>query len=146
MNFLKHPNLTRSKSGVFKPNPKYVYHVSPEGASLLNVEPRSTSQALQYSHCRAAMNEEMSVISKIDTWILVPSFAKYNLIGNKWVFKVKRHHDGTVHKCKAQLVTKGFHQQLFISVWLLLPQNNGIFVNLRSIIPFLMGILKKLCL
>ena len=50
MNFLKQPNLTRSKNGVFKPNSKYAYHASAEGASQLNVEPRSASQALQSDH------------------------------------------------------------------------------------------------
>ena len=53
----------------------------------------------------------MGALSKNDTWILVPPSAKYDLIGNKWVFRVKRHPDGTVHKYKVRLVAKGFHQQ-----------------------------------
>ena len=33
-------------------------------------------------------------------------------IGCKWVFRVKQNPDGSVHKYKAWLVAKGFHQQV----------------------------------
>ncbi len=34
-----------------------------------------------------------------------------NLVGCKWVYKIKRNADGLVTQYKAQLVAKGFHQQ-----------------------------------
>jgi hypothetical protein len=34
-----------------------------------------------------------------------------NLVGYKWVFRVKRWADGSIERYKACLVAKGFHQQ-----------------------------------
>ena len=34
-----------------------------------------------------------------------------NLVGCKWVYKIKRNADGLVTQYKARLVAKGFHQQ-----------------------------------
>ena len=33
-----------------------------------------------------------------------------NVVGNKWVFRVKHNIDGNFQRCKARLVAKGFHQ------------------------------------
>ena len=45
-----------------------------------------------------------------NTWELVPFSPDINLIGCKWVFRVKYNSDGSVLKHKAQLVAKGFLQ------------------------------------
>jgi hypothetical protein len=34
----------------------------------------------------------------------------YNLVDYKWIFKVKRHVDGSIEHYKARLVAKGFNQ------------------------------------
>lgn len=41
---------------------------------------------------------------------MVPLPANKEVIGCKSIFKVKENPDGTVHKYKARLVIKGFHQ------------------------------------
>lgn len=43
---------------------------------------------------------------------MVPPPPNVNLIGSRWVFKIKRLPDGSFDQCKAQLVAKGFHQVL----------------------------------
>jgi hypothetical protein len=34
-----------------------------------------------------------------------------NIVGCKWVFRLKRKADGSIDRHKARLVAKGFHQQ-----------------------------------
>jgi hypothetical protein len=60
---------------------------------------------------RQAMNLEFDALLQNQTWTLVPSHPSQNLIGCKWVFRVKRKADGSVERHKARLVAKGFHQQ-----------------------------------
>ena len=36
-------------------------------------------------------------------------------MGNKWVFRIKQHPDGSIARYKARLVSRGFHQQLGIN-------------------------------
>lgn len=42
---------------------------------------------------------------------MVPSPKTGNVIGCKWVFRIKRKPDGSIDKYKARLVAKGFHQR-----------------------------------
>jgi hypothetical protein len=57
------------------------------------------------------MNLEFDALLQNQTWTLVPSHPSQNIIGCKWVFRVKRKADGSVERHKARLVAKGFHQQ-----------------------------------
>jgi hypothetical protein len=57
------------------------------------------------------MNSEFDALLKNHTWSLVPPNSSQNQIGCKWVFRIKRHADGSVERYKARLVAKGFHQQ-----------------------------------
>lgn len=57
------------------------------------------------------MQKEFQALQQNNTWTLVPSSHDQNVIGCKWVFKVKQKADGTIERYKARLVAKGFHQE-----------------------------------
>ena len=57
------------------------------------------------------MQEEFDAQRRNSTWELVPPSPSQNIIGCRWVYKIKRNTDGTVSHYKAHLVAKGFHQR-----------------------------------
>lgn len=56
------------------------------------------------------MSLEFDALLRNGTWDLVPPDFSQNVVGCKWVYRIKRKPDGTVDKFKARLVAKGFHQ------------------------------------
>ena len=76
-------------------------------------EPRTYREAVRSPHrakWERAMQEELDSIKDNDTFSLVPLPAGRHAIGCKWVFKIKRHADGSVERYKARLVAKGYSQ------------------------------------
>lgn len=57
------------------------------------------------------MLEEFLALLRNKTWILTRLPPGKNLIGNTWVFKLKKHADGSVARHKARLVAQGFSQE-----------------------------------
>lgn len=57
------------------------------------------------------MKSEMDAYQKNKTWELVSKHSSFNVIGYQWVYKVKKHVDGTIAKYKVKLVAKGFNQR-----------------------------------
>ena len=58
------------------------------------------------------MSEELDALVRNDAWELVPPDSVKNIVGCKWIFRIKRLPDGSMERYKARLVTKGFHQRL----------------------------------
>jgi len=56
------------------------------------------------------MLDEINALLHNGTSDLVPHTSSTNLVGCKWVFRIKRNSDDTVARYKARLVAKGFHQ------------------------------------
>ena len=102
-----HPMQTRLKSGISK---KKVALTSTK-PDYLDVEPPSFTIAKALPPWIDAMKEEFSALHRQNTWSLVPATPSMNLVGCKWVYKIKRNADGLVTQYKARLVAKGFHQQ-----------------------------------
>ena len=59
-----------------------------------------------------AMEEELNIIDKNNTWNLVDPPKAKDIIGLNWVYKTKYNEDGSIQKQKARLVAKGYSQQL----------------------------------
>ncbi|XP_017696057.1 uncharacterized mitochondrial protein AtMg00820-like [Phoenix dactylifera] len=80
-------------------------------ASADDSEPTCYTEAVKDPKWRVALNSKFDALLKNGTWSLVPSNASRNVVGCKWVFKMKRNADGSINRYKARLVAKGFHQQ-----------------------------------
>lgn len=73
--------------------------------------PTSYRMAMTDPVWRAAMESEFDPLKKNHTWALVPRPKGVNIVGCKWVFKLKQNPDGSTDKYKARLVARGFTQQ-----------------------------------
>ncbi|XP_071679680.1 uncharacterized protein [Lolium perenne] len=80
------------------------------GVSDPSLEPANHHDALRVPQWRDAMEQEYQALLRNNTWTLVPPPSKVNIIDSKWVFKIKRHSDGSIERYKARLVAKGFKQ------------------------------------
>jgi len=68
-------------------------------------------QASKYPKWQEAMIEEYNALLANETCELVPFHFGQNLVGCKWIFRVKFNSDGYVERYKARLVALGNHQQ-----------------------------------
>ncbi|CAL8178044.1 unnamed protein product [Prunus armeniaca] len=75
------------------------------------VEPENFDEAAQDEAWKKAMENEMNMIEKNQTWELVNRPFNKPIIGVKWVYKNKLNLDGSVQKHKARLVAKGYAQK-----------------------------------
>ena len=56
------------------------------------------------------MESEYNSFLKNNTWDLVPPSEGKNVVGSRWVLKVKRDEDGCIDRFKARLVAQGYSQ------------------------------------
>ncbi|GKV48803.1 hypothetical protein SLEP1_g55595 [Rubroshorea leprosula] len=82
---LTHPMVTRSQDG--------------------------TRKAVRQPEWCTAMAEEYNALLGNNTWDLVPSPPTVNIVGSKWVYRIKQKSDGTIERFKARLVAQGYTQQ-----------------------------------
>ena len=75
---------------------------------LIESEPSSYKEAASQQVWRDAMVEEYSFIMHNDVWKIVPRLEGKFVVGSRWVYKIKQGDDGSVEKCKARFVAKGF--------------------------------------
>jgi len=57
------------------------------------------------------MSAEYNAFVSNGTWELVCPMTATNIVGCKWIFRIKRNSNGSVDRYKARLVAKGFHQR-----------------------------------
>ena len=102
-----HPMTTRAKNGIFKPK---IFLSPTETIFHPLCEPNSFKEAVKVPEWQQAMHLEFEALMSNKTWVLVPPPPNQNIIGCRWVYKLKYKPDGTVERYKARLVAKGFHQ------------------------------------
>lgn len=74
------------------------------------MEPSHFLEAVKHSVWQHAMAEEFAALVKQGTWTLVSPQPHANIIGCQWIYKIKRHSDGSVERYKARLVANGNQQ------------------------------------
>jgi hypothetical protein len=57
------------------------------------------------------MASKFDALQRQHTWSFIPPSHDQNLVGCRWVYKIKCNTDGSVSRYKARLVAKGFHQK-----------------------------------
>jgi hypothetical protein len=54
------------------------------------------------------MCDEIKVLRSNHTWSLVPFHLSMNVVGSRWMYRIKRHVDGSIERYKARLIARGF--------------------------------------
>jgi hypothetical protein len=83
-------------------------------AVTTSIEPETFEEAMASPDARywlAAILDELQSHKQNETWTVVKRNFNMNVIGSKWVFKLKRNEKGEVVRFKARLVAKGFGQE-----------------------------------
>lgn len=83
-------------------------------AKVNDFEPRNYKEAIsckESSNWIKAMEEELQGIERNNTWELVNLPYGARAVGSRWVYKVKKDHEGNVTSLKARLVAQGFSQR-----------------------------------
>ena len=74
-------------------------------------EPIGFEEATRDKKWRNAMDKEIKAIKKNDTWEFATLPTGKNIIGVKWVYKLKKNAKREVERYKARLVVKGYSQR-----------------------------------
>ncbi|KAK9051887.1 hypothetical protein SSX86_028515 [Deinandra increscens subsp. villosa] len=105
----------RTRPPNLRPNPKKTkphnissFHTS---TSDPESEPPSFTIANTDPRWREAMSVEYQALIRNGTWSLVPRVQGKNIVGCKWLYKIKRDPQGNIIRHKARLVAKGYRQQ-----------------------------------
>ena len=96
--------VTRAKAGISKPK---ILHTVVTNDFF---QPSTYKQAMKHPQWLRAMQSEYHALVQNNTWTLTSLPAGANLVGCKWVFKLKYNSDGSLQRYKARLVAKGFQQ------------------------------------
>lgn len=81
-----------------------------QAAHAKTIEPKTLKSALKNPLWVQGMREELQALHQNNTWTLLPRPQNKNLIGSKWVYRIKYKEDGSIDRYKARLVAKGFTQ------------------------------------
>ncbi|OIT32756.1 retrovirus-related pol polyprotein from transposon tnt 1-94 [Nicotiana attenuata] len=103
-----HHMITRSLTGSLKP--RILPSLAASTTSSLT-EPHTFAQAIKHTYWQRAMSNKYTTLLQNHTWTLVPPPPQANIVGSKWIFRIKYKPNGYVDRFKARLVAQGFSQQ-----------------------------------
>lgn len=97
-------------------SPKYLDYGDKEKDDKINVivEPKTFAEVLQDKNKNEwleAMQDDINSMNINETWELVPRQIDKNIIGCKWVFKIKMNEKNEIERYKARLVAQAFSQK-----------------------------------
>ena len=107
----RHHMITRAKHGIFKPKALATETKLCDDDELHLLIPHSAKIAIAIPVWKCAMTAEFLALLRNKTWTLVFLPPGKNLIGCTWVFRLKKHADGSIARHKARLVAQGFAQE-----------------------------------
>ncbi len=90
-----------------------VYAFVVETGAAEGIEPQSLAEAKRlpdWPEWDRAMKEEIATLERTGTYIEVEAPQGVNIVGCKWVFRLKRDASGNIVRRKARLVAQGFSQ------------------------------------
>lgn len=102
-----HPMVTRRK---LKEDPTLASRMMLLTTQSALQEPKTLRTTMKDQRWVAAMKEELQALHDNNTWKLVPRPENVNVVGSKWVFRIKYKDDGSFDHFKAHLMAKGFTQ------------------------------------
>ena len=76
-------------------------------------DPKNLKEAMERSdwpEWKEAMDDEIALMAKYQVWDVVDEPGDKNIVGCRWVFRIKRDANGKVLKYRARLVAQGFTQ------------------------------------
>ena len=93
----------------------FYHRYSPQHLSFIatvsqDIESTSYIEATSHPHWKEAMQSELAALDANHTWSLTFLPHGKKPIGCRWVYKIKRHSNGTIEHFKAGLVAKGYTQ------------------------------------
>ncbi|KAK8954179.1 hypothetical protein KSP39_PZI002872 [Platanthera zijinensis] len=88
-----------------------IYQIEEDIALLIKEEPEDYATAAADPKWRKAMEEEIEMVEKNDTWQLVQKPKDKHILNLKWVYKAKQNEEGEIVKYKARIVAKGYTQR-----------------------------------
>ncbi|KAJ0947449.1 putative RNA-directed DNA polymerase [Helianthus annuus] len=75
------------------------------------IEPKHFNEAIKDPNWVSAMNDEIQALHRNHTWDVVDRPKNRNIVGCKWIYKIKYKASGEIERYKARLVAKGFSQK-----------------------------------
>lgn len=100
-----HPMKNLSKTNIIKAKTKQSHIVTTTKPTI----PKTLAEALRDRKWHQAMCDEINALIRNGTYDLVDPEDTQNIVGCKWVFRIKYLPNGEIDRYKARFVAKGFH-------------------------------------